>query len=306
VTVATFLRRGRRAAAASLPREVVVLSGGGRLGAAQVGALRALLEAGIVPDAVVGSSVGAINAAYFAMDPTLERLDSLEAIWSGLSRADIFPDGWLTVARRLARRSSHLYSPDRFRAVLAEAIPQRDLSEAKVPCHVVTTDLHTGEAVWWTSGDPIEVLSASACLPGLFPPVQIDERRYVDGGVSCPVPTQRALDLGARRVWVLNLSRDVSGFPRAEAQMSALDVLLESFAISRAHLAHRAPTQGPDQQVVRLPVLPIERRDLRDFSQTSRLMQAGYVAGQAMVESASQQVFVPGQRLSSADHAGAA
>jgi NTE family protein len=165
-----------------------------------------------------------------------------------------------------------------------------------VPCHVVTTDLHTGEAVWWTSGDPVEVLSASASLPGLFPPVQIDGRMYVDGAVACPVPTQRALDLGARRVWVLNLSRDVSGFPRAEHQLSALDVLLESFAISRAHLAHRAPTHGPDQQVMRLPALPIDRRDLRDFSQTQRLLDVGYEAGRAMVAEADAGT-IPEQRL---------
>ncbi|MGN6475376.1 MAG: patatin-like phospholipase family protein [Mycobacteriales bacterium] len=295
-----------------MPREVVVLSGGGRLGAAQVGALRALLEAGITPDAVVGSSVGAINATYFAMEPTLERLDRLAQIWCGLSRGDIFPDNWLTVAHRLARRSSHLYSPDRLRATLAQAIPQRNLADAAIPCHVVTTDLHTGEAVWWTSGDPVEVLSASACLPGLFPPVQIDGRMYVDGGVSCPVPTQRALDLGARRVWVLNLARDVAGFPRAENQLSALDVLLESFAISRAHLAHRDPVHGPDQQVVRLPALPIDRRDLRDFSQTARLMEAGRVAAQTMIEGArkrdhaSTRQTVPAQREASVDHAGAA
>jgi NTE family protein len=280
------------------PREVLVLSGGGRLGAAQVGALRALLEAGIVPDAVVGSSVGAINAAYFAMEPTLDRLDRLAEIWSGLSRADIFPDGWFTVARRLARRSSHLYSPDRMRATLASAIPQRDLVDAAIPCHVVTTDLHTGQAVWWSSGDPVEVLSASACLPGLFPPVEINGRTYVDGGVSCPVPTQHALDLGARRVWVLNLARDVSGFPRADQRMSALDVLLESFAISRAHLAHREPTYRADQQIVRLPALPIDRRDLRDFSQTRRLIDAGYEAGCAMVAEEDRGT-IPQQRLAS-------
>jgi NTE family protein len=136
----------------------------------------------------------------------------------------------------------------------------------------------------------------------LFPPVVIDGRSYVDGGVSCPVPTQRALDLGARRVWVLNLSRDVSGFPRAEPQMSALDVLLESFAISRAHLAHRQPSHGPDQRVVRLPGLPIDRRDLRDFSPSARLLQAGYEAGLAMVaEERSSAVPQPLR-----EHAGAA
>jgi NTE family protein len=275
---------------------VVVLSGGGRLGAAQVGALQALLDAGVVPDAVVGSSVGAINAAYFAMEPTTARLDDLARIWCGLSRSEVFPDNWFTVARRLARRASHIYSPERLQAMLAEAIPQCDLADAAIPCHVVTTDLHTGEAVWWSKGDPVQILSASACLPGLFPPVEIDGRMYVDGGVSCPVPTQRALDLGARRVWVLNLARDVAGFPRAEQHMNALDVLLESFAISRAHLAHREPIHDPDQRIVRLPPLPIDRRDLRDFSQTARLLEAGREAGKAMVAEAGRGT-VPHQRL---------
>jgi hypothetical protein len=88
--------------------------------------------------------------------------------------------------------------------------------------------------------------------------------------------------------------------------MSALDVLLESFAISRAHLAHHQPIRRADQQVVRLPALPIDRRDLRDFSQTARLLKAGYEAGLAMIESATAPVFVPGQREPSVDHAGAA
>ena len=97
MTVLTFLRRGRRPAQAQVdvapPREVVVFSGGGSLGAAQVGALQALFEAGIVPDAVVGTSVGAINAAYIALDPTAEGAADLERIWRGMTREDVFPGG---------------------------------------------------------------------------------------------------------------------------------------------------------------------------------------------------------------------
>jgi hypothetical protein len=88
--------------------------------------------------------------------------------------------------------------------------------------------------------------------------------------------------------------------------MSALDVLLESFAISRAHLAHREPVRGPDQRIVRLPAVPIDRRDLRDFSQTARLLEAGREAGNLMVENAVKKLFVPPQRQPSVDHAGAA
>jgi len=74
----------------------------------------------------------------------------------------------------------------------------------------VTTDLRRGEPVWWVEGDPHEVLAASACLPGLFAPVPLAGSLHVDGGVVCPVPIQRALDLGAERVWVLDVSSDVT------------------------------------------------------------------------------------------------
>jgi NTE family protein len=283
MTVLTFLRRGKRDLATPPvpPREVIVFSGGGSLGAAQVGALQALFEAGIVPDAVVGCSVGAINAAYVAMGPTAERMVALEQLWRSMSRREVFPNGRFTVARRLASRSSHLYNPEGMRAVFAQCLGLDDLSQTAIPCHIVTTDLIAGEPTWWTSGNPIDVLNASACLPGLFPPVNIGGRLYVDGGVSCPVPTQRALDLGAARVWVLNVSREYHGW--ASEKMSAVDVLLESFAISRSHLGRLAPVVAAGQRIVSLPSLALGRHDLRDFSKTPQLIAAGREAGRAMV-----------------------
>jgi len=201
-----------------------------------------------------------------------------------MTRREVFPDGRFAVARRLASRSTYLYSPHGMRALLSRSVPLEDLSETVIPCHVVTTDLLTGETATWTSGDPVDVLAASACLPGLFPPVSLEGRLYVDGGVSCPVPTQYALNLGATRVWVLDVSREFKGW--ADERMTALDVLLESFAISRSQLGRREPVVGPDQQVIHLPSLPIGRHDMRDFSQTGRLIAAGREAGRAMIAEA--------------------
>jgi NTE family protein len=291
MTVLPLWRRGRRDAPAQQPsapdrpREAVVLSGGGSLGAAQVGALQALLEAGIVPDVVIGCSVGALNAAFVAVDPTDVRLGELEQVWRELSRQVVFPDGRFTIARRLAGRDNHLFSPEGLRGIVSACVPLVDLADTAIPCHVVTTDLLAGEPVWWTSGDPVEVLTASACLPGLFPPVPLAESLHVDGGVSCPVPTQRALDLGATRVWVLDVTRDFHGW--ADERMTAMDVLLESFAISRSHLARRPPVVGAGQEVIALPSLRVGRHDLRDFSKTASLLAAGREAGRAMIASAS-------------------
>jgi NTE family protein len=130
-------------------------------------------------------------------------------------------------------------------------------------------------------------------LPGLFPPVELGGTQHVDGGVTCPVPAQRALDLGAARVWVLDVAQDFHGW--AGDGMSALDVLLESFAIARSHLGRREAVAGPGQRVVTLPPLRTGRLDLRDFSRTSSLLAAGREAGRSMIAA----------ELSTAPHPGA-
>jgi predicted acylesterase/phospholipase RssA len=289
VTVLSFWRRGHRDeprdvpdTPAPPPREAFVLAGGGSLGAAQVGTLQALLAAGITPDLLVGCSAGAYNAAYLAIDPTYDRTLQLEQVWRRMSRKQFFPDSRATVMQRLLRRTDHIYSPRGLRQALTETIPIDDLADTAVPVHVVTTDLLAGEPRYWSAGNAHDVLMASACLPGLFPPVVLDGSPQVDGGVLVPAPIQRALDLGAQRVWVLEHNRQWHGI--AGGSVSALDILLESFAISRAALGRRPPVAAPGQRVVYVPDLDIGRHDMRDFSKTSMLLAAGREAGRAMIE----------------------
>lgn len=280
MTVLSLLRKRPAGATASRPREAVVLSGGGSLGAAQIGALRALLEDGGRPDVLIGCSVGALNAAALAIDPTLDRLDELEGIWRSLSARDVFGGSRRTVAAHLVRRDAHLYEPGALRALVRRAVPIDDLANTAVPCHVVTTDLRDGRSCWWTAGDPVAVLAASACLPAVFPPVRLGGSEHVDGGVTAPVPVSRALDLGATRTWVLDVTGGSLG--RREERMTALDVLLLSFAISRAGLDTQVADR-PGQRVVRLAKLDTDRHELRDFSRTPQLIEQGYAAMQDLV-----------------------
>ena len=290
MTVLSILRRRVAEPPAGRPREAVVLSGGGSLGAAQIGALRALLEAGIRPDLFVGCSVGALNAAAMAMDPTLARLDELETIWRSLGSRDVFGGNKRTVATHLFRRDDHLYEPDALRALVRRAVPLRDLSETAVPCHVVTTDLRDGRSCWWSEGDPVSVLSASACLPAVFPPVPLGGSEHVDGGVTDPVPVSRALDLGAARTWVLDVTGGSLG--RRDERMSALDVLLLSFAISRSGLDSR-PGDRPGQRVARLAKLETDHHELRDFSRTGALIDQGYAAMRDLLRTELAAIPVP-------------
>ena len=179
-----------------------VMAGGGSLGAVEVGMLRALIEAGERPDLVVGASAGAINAAYFAFDPTADGVAHLAAIWCGLRREDVFPFSFANVWGALTGRD-HLCGHQGLRAVLERHLGDRALEEAPVPLHVVASDLASGDEVMLSSGPAVDAVLASAAIPGVFPPVTIAGRQLVDGGVANNTPISAAIRLGATRILVL-------------------------------------------------------------------------------------------------------
>lgn len=183
-------------------RTAFVLAGGGSFGAVQVGMLRELFAHGVVPDLVVGSSVGAINGAYLAGAPTAEGVARLEEIWRGLRRAEVFPVTWRSVIGLLARRDFML-DPHGLRRLLEEHLPYRELERATVPLAVVATDLLGGGAVRLSAGPVVEAVLASCAIPAAFPPVRIGERYLLDGAVACNTPISVAVELGASRLIVL-------------------------------------------------------------------------------------------------------
>jgi NTE family protein len=248
-----------------------VLPGGGSAGAVQIGILRSLIERGVYPDVLIGCSVGALNAASFALEPTLAQITRMEQVWAQLTTADVFGSGWHRAVARLVSRQNHLFSPAPLRALIQAYCPARDLSELRLPVHVVTTDLDHGIARWWTSGPAEEILYASACLPGLLPPATLDGSRHVDGGVLEPAPILRAVDLDASRVYVLG---EVIGPDQDPAGgRTALDVLLRSFAISRyARLPEPGSLARRGQQVIVVPGASTLGISLTDFSHSRRLI----------------------------------
>ncbi len=186
----------------AVPRTAFVLAGGGSFGAVQVGMLRELLRHGVMPDFIVGSSVGAINGAYLAGAPTLEGVARLETLWCGLRRQDVFPVGLRSLIGLIAGRNFMVDSCG-LRRVLEANLPYQTLESAAIPLHVVATDLLGGAVVRLSAGPVVEAVLASCAIPAAFPPVRIGERYLMDGAVASNTPIRAAMELGATRLVVL-------------------------------------------------------------------------------------------------------
>src|SRR5262252_211034 len=182
-------------------KTALVFTGGGSLGAVQVGMLRVLLTSGVQPDFVVGASVGALNASYFAGAPNAQGVATLERIWSGLRRSDIFP---LTLASvfGLLRHPGNVVDPAGLRRVVEMNLPYARLEDALIPLNIMATN-QQGLSVRLSSGPAIEAILASTAIPGVFPPVDIDGEALMDGAIAANTPLSLAAELGASRIIVL-------------------------------------------------------------------------------------------------------
>jgi NTE family protein len=272
--------RDRRHTAAQGP-VAFVFQGGGSLAAPQVGMLRALTEAGLKPDLVIGSSAGALNAVAFASDPTLPGLDRLESVWISLRRRHVAPFSVRTALAAVAGRGDGLVPNSALRALIESAPVAGILSDTAIAAHVVATDLASGEPTVLSGGESAPALLASCAFPGLYPPVEVGERLLVDGGVSADVPVLQAEALGAQVAYVLPAAAYSAALPHGPLPLAyhALNQML-----SLASRGDVAASRGP---VHVLPVPGSKATSPVDFHDTSRLIDEGYrlatgwLAGQA-------------------------
>ncbi|MCL9762016.1 patatin-like phospholipase family protein [Frankia sp. AiPa1] len=183
-----------------------VLGGGGVLGASEVGMLAALLDAGILPDLVVGTSVGAINGAAVAAEPSATTIGQLTDLWSSLSVSDVFAGG---PAKRVATvmRHGHLHSNAPLRALLHSHLPDTPIEDLPVRFQCVAASIERAAAHWFDRGPLTEAVLASCAVPALLPPVHIGDEHFIDGGIVDSNPVGRAVELGARTVYVLHVGR---------------------------------------------------------------------------------------------------
>lgn len=222
----------RRLASRRKDGTALVLSGGGPYGALQAGAIQALLDHGVRFDLVAGTSVGALNGAFVAADPTPEGAKRLKEMWLNVSEEQLFPgsrrrSSWA----RMLMRGDRIFHNEGLASVIDNHLPISSFEGAEVPLGVIATDLETGHDVTFSTGELCPPLLASAAMPGIYPPVEIEGRRYIDGGVANAVPIAPAVEMGAGRVYVVNCSGS-----RQERRPlhRPMDHLLHAFLLSRS------------------------------------------------------------------------
>jgi len=278
-----------------------VLSGGGSLGAVQVGMLQALAERDVRPDLLIGTSAGALNAAFVAGHGTgRESLDRLAAIWVGLHRRDVFPFDPLRHLLAFAGSRESLCSDRNLRRLIEAHLPYRDLEDATIPVHIVTTNLLSGQEVLLSAGDALSAVLASATIPGFLPAVQREGLTLVDGGVANNAALSQAVALGADEIYVLP-----AGFACALAQppRTALAAAVQALTllIEQRLVIDVAQFTGHAQIKVLPPLCPLAVSSA-DFSHGAELIARAHSTTGKWLASGGPSLPVPERFLSLHHH----
>lgn len=232
--------------------------------------LQALEAAGVRPDLYVGTSVGALNAAFMAGRPGPGGADQLADLWRRLTRRDVFPTSALRSLRGAGGREQGLVSPSNLARLVRTHLPYRLLEEAPVPVTVVAVDVCTSADLALSRGPAVESVLASAAIPGVFPPVVIGDRHLMDGGVVDNAPLSHAIALGASTVWVLP-----AGYACALATppRSALGMALQGLnVLVQRRLAHDLEVYADRADIRVVPPLCPVRVSPTDFSRSAQLI----------------------------------
>ena len=282
----------------ALPQPIAfVLSGGAALGAIQVGMLRALHNAGIAPDLVVGTSVGALNGSVIADKGLDEGVMALESLWRRLGRTDIFPGGLIAQARRLLSTRISLFPNDQLTKLACRMLGAARFEDLQLPFGALATELLTYHGALFTAGDLHLTLLASAAIPGVFPPVVINGTLYVDGALTAYVPMAAAIQMGAASLVIMDAGEPCH---RQEPPRHAAEMFTATMqAAMRQRVRVEANAIANDYPVLYLPTpCPISTA-LLDFSKSALLMaQAADMAAAFLAKTA---VPTPGH-MSGAPH----
>lgn len=268
-----------------MARTAFVLGGGGLLGAVEVGMLRALAEAKIRPDIILGTSVGALNGALVAADPGPGVIERLLHLWeSAAAGKEVYGDGAVRQVTRAMRTRTHLHSAKPLRDLLGQELGDLTFEDLAIPFQCCAANIERAAEHWFTEGRVVDAVMASAAVPGLLRPARVGDQHYLDGGIVNSIPVGRAVEVGADRIFVLQVGRvDRPLAPPTKPW----EVARVSFEIARRHRFHREMAALPARvQAHVLPTGGASPKDdsllaYRDFKAVMRRVERAYDATSA-------------------------
>jgi len=263
-----------------------VFGGGGMLGASEVGMLRAVMEAGHRPDLVLGTSVGAINGAVLAAEPTLDCVGELMTTWESLGGRELF-SGPLQRLRVAASTGTHLHSIEPLRALLERRLGPIGIEDLAVPFQCCAASIERAAETWFTEGPVATAVAASCAVPGLFGPVQIGGEHFLDGGLVNSLPVGRAVALGATEIFVLHVGRIEQPL---RVPTRPWEVATVAFEIARRHRFASDMAAVPEGVSVRvMPAGPVPSPSAnlryRNTQKVRQRIEEAYQASRAYLES---------------------
>ena len=213
--------------------------------------LRALAESGVEPDVILGTSVGALNGALFAAEPTVGGVERLSQLWRESNVSELSAAALVRRVTTLARTGTHLESLEHLRKRLVDVFPVSRIEELQIPFQCVAASIERAAEHWFEEGEVADVVLASCAVPGIFPPVRIGDEHFIDGGIVNSIPVARAVALGAKTIYVLQVGRLEKPL---QPPRRPWEVGLVAFEVARRHRFASDLASLPED--VRLHVLP--------------------------------------------------
>jgi len=295
---------GTKAQSSSADKVAFVLSGGGNRGALEVGVILALLEYGIRPRILVGTSVGAINSAAMAINPTLEGARWLENLWRNVTRKDVLPDNYMSMAIRLITGRSSLFDNKRLKDYLASRLPKdmqkfADIKTAEL--YITAADLRTGELRVFgidRNESVLDAVMASSAYPLILAPWEYQGRQYVDGALVSDLPIRVAVQMKASEVYAI----DVGKRQTTKIKKSRLGVLRVIRQILNATAYQRYiddmgwANKLAQDKIHYIRVGGFEDVSIWDFTHATEMIEKGHQTGVEFLRQLSSHATVPEEK----------
>ncbi|RLI67833.1 MAG: patatin-like phospholipase family protein [Candidatus Gerdarchaeota archaeon] len=265
----------------SSKKTAFVFSGGASLGAIEVGALKAVIEEGIQADMVLGTSVGSLNGALYAYNPTLEGVEVMERIWRQIKTSEVFPISPIKPVLNFTTAGHYLVSSKNLRNLIIQNLPYTRIEETTLPLYIICTDIKSGQEIVFNKGLVLEALLASAGIPAVFPPLSMHERFLVDGGVVNNAPISTAVRLGAKRVVVFPIGLP----PENQEPKNYLQILIRSliYLLNRQLASDIQLYKDTVELIIVPPPTTLEIKP-HDFSASGTLVDEGYKVAKAWLQ----------------------